>query len=84
MQHSDQQLLEEFMDEDEPWLLVGNPNKDIFLVPQYLARNSGSAYQHMKELMSVREGLHEVMQCYMRQHFADRNWLHEHPGRHSS
>ena len=33
--------------------------------------------------MSLREGLHVLMQCYMRQHFADR-WLHEHPGGHAS
>ena len=25
-----------------------------------------------------------MMQCYMRQHFADRYWLHEHPRRHAS
>ena len=25
-----------------------------------------------------------MMQCYMRQHFADRFWLHEHPGGHAS
>ena len=34
--------------------------------------------------MPLREGLHERMQCYMRQHFAERYWLHEHPRRHSS
>ena len=34
--------------------------------------------------MPLREGHHEMMQCYMRQHFADRYWLHEHPGRHAS
>ena len=27
--------------------------------------------------MSLREGLHVMMQCHMRQHFADRYWLHE-------
>ena len=31
-----------------------------------------SSDQHMKKLKSLREGLHVVMQCYMRQHFADR------------
>ena len=30
--------------------------------------------------MSLREGLLVMMQCYMRQHFADRYWLQEHPG----
>ena len=41
--------------------------------------------QHMKKkLMSLREGPHVMMQCYMLQHFADRFWLHEHPGGHAS
>ena len=43
-----------------------------------------SSGRHMKKLMSLREGLHVMMQCYMRQHFADRYWLHEHPGGRSS
>ena len=47
---------------------------------QYMERHSASSDQHMKKLMSLREGLHVMMQCYMRQHFADRYWLHEHPG----
>ena len=34
--------------------------------------------------MPLREGLHERMQCDMRQHFGERYWLHEHPRRHSS
>ena len=34
--------------------------------------------------MPLREGLHERMQCDMRQHFVERCWLHEHPKRHSS
>ena len=51
---------------------------------QYLARHSVSSYQHMKKLMSLREGLHVTVQCCMRQHFADRYWLHEHPGGHAS
>ena len=51
---------------------------------QYLGRHSVSSDQHIKKLRSLREGLHVVMQCYMRQHFADRYWLHEHPGGHAS
>ena len=43
-----------------------------------------SSDQHMEKLMSLREGLHVMMQCCMRQHFADRYWLHEHPGGHAS
>ena len=38
----------------------------------------------MKKLMSLREALHVMMQCYMRQHYADLYWLHEHPGGHAS
>ena len=43
-----------------------------------------SSDQHIKKLMSLRESLHVMMQCYMRQHFADRHWLHEHPRGHES
>ena len=38
----------------------------------------------MKELTLLREGLHEMRQCYKRQHFAAFSHLHELPGRHSS
>ena len=79
-----QNLLEKFIDENEPWLLIGIPSRDPFLVTQYLERHPLSSDQHMKKLMSFREGLHVLMQCYMRQHFADRCWLHKHPGGHAS
>ena len=79
-----QNLLEEFIDQDEPWLLIGIPSRDSFLLTQYLERHSVSSDQHMKKLMSLREGLHVATQCYMRQHLADRCWLHEHPGGHAS
>ena len=72
------------MDENEPWLLIGIPSRDPFFVTQYLEEHSVSSDQHMKKLMSLREGLHVMMQCYMRQHFADRYWLQEHPGGHAS
>ena len=36
LQPSNQKLLEEFIDENEPWLLIGIPNRDPFLVTQYL------------------------------------------------
>ena len=48
-----------------------------------LEGHSASSDQHMKKL-SLREGLHVMMQCDMRQHFADRYWLHEHPGGYAS
>ena len=54
-----------------PWMMIGIPNRDLF-VTQYLERHSVSSDQHMKKLMSLREGLHVMMQCYMPQLFADR------------
>ena len=80
LQPINQNLLETFLDENETWLL----SRDPFLVTQYLERHSVSSDQHMKQLMSLREGLHVLMQCHMRQHFAVRYWLHEHPGGHAS
>ena len=56
----------------EVLLLIGIPSRDPCLVTQCLERHSVSSDQHMKKLMSLREGLHVMMQCYMRQHFADR------------
>ena len=47
----------------------------------YLERDSASSDQHMKKLMSLREGLYVMMQCYLRQHNAERDWLDEHPGK---
>ena len=78
LQPSNRNLLEELVDENEPWLLFGIPNRDALFVTQYLERHSASSDQHMKKLMSLREGV--MTQCYMRQHFADRYWPHEHPG----
>ena len=80
MQPIHQILLEEIIEENERWLMIGIPSRDPFFLSQYLERHSVSSDQHMKKLMSPREGLHVMMQCYMRQHFADRSWLHEHPG----
>ena len=79
-----QKLLEESIDGNEPWLLIRIPSRDPFFVAQYLEPHSVSSYQHMKKSMSLCEGLHVVMQFYMRQHFADRYWLHPHPGGHAS
>ena len=84
LQSINQNLLKDFIDENEPWLLLGIPSRDPFLVTQHLERHSVSSDQHMKKLMSLREGLHVMMQCYMRQHVADRYWLHEHPRGHAS
>ena len=84
LQPINQNLLEEFIDKNEPWFLEGIPSRDPSLLKKYLARYSVSSDQHMKQLMSFREGLHVMMQCHMRQHFADPYWLHEHPGGHAS
>ena len=43
LQPSNQQILEEFTDENEPWLLIGIPNRDPFFVAQYLERHSVSS-----------------------------------------
>ena len=61
-QPSNQKLLEEFVVENEPWLLIGVPSGDPFFVTQYLERHSVSSDQHMKKLMSIREGLHVMKQ----------------------
>ena len=39
LQPINQNLLEEFIDENEPWLLIGIPSRDPFHVTQYLARH---------------------------------------------
>ena len=51
---------------------------------RYLERDLASSDQHVKELMPLREGLHEMMQCDMRQHFAERYWVHEYLRRRAS
>ena len=80
----DQVLLKESFGETEPWLLLGIQNRDPFFVIQCLERNLWSSHEHMKKFMSLHEGLHVMMQCYKRHYFADRCWLHEHPGGHAS
>ena len=40
LQHSNQKLLEEIIDENEPWLLIGIPSRDPFLVTRYLERHT--------------------------------------------
>ena len=74
LQPINQKLLEEFIDESEPWLLIGIPSRDPFFVTQYLERHSVSSDPHGKECIPQREGLHERMQRDMRQHFAERYW----------
>ena len=45
-----------------------------------LEQRSENSDQHPKKLMSPREGVRVMIQCYERQHSADFCWLHEHPG----
>ena len=71
LQPRNQTMIEDFLDENEPWLLIGIPSIDPFLLTQYLERHSASWDQRVKKLMSLREGLHVMMQCHMRQYFAD-------------
>ena len=74
LQPSNRKLLEESIEEDElQLLLIGIQSRDSFLVIHYV-----------KELTLLREGLHEMMQCYKQQHFAASDDLHEHPRGHSS
>ena len=63
-----------------PWLLVGIPSGDPFLATHYMEKRSESSDQHKKKLMSLREGLRAVIQCYRREHSAHYYRLHEHPG----
>ena len=66
--------------------MVVDRNNQQRSIPRGTIRNrhSASSDQLMKTLMSLREGLHVMVQCDMRQHLADRNWLYEHPGGHAS
>ena len=49
LQPSNQKLLEEFTDENEPWLLIGIPNKDVLLRIQYMEQHVVNSDQHVKE-----------------------------------
>ena len=77
LQPRNRKSLEEFLDENEPWLLIGIPNNDSFRRIQCMEQHFVRTDLNVKELMPLREGLHEMMQCDMRQHFALRWWLHE-------
>ena len=59
--------------------MVVDQNSEQRFVPydKVLGTTSFEFDQHVKELLPLREVLHERMQCDMRQHFADRCWLHE-------
>ena len=63
LQPIDQKLLENFIEENLPWLLVGIPGRDPFLVTHYLEIRSETSHQQRKKLMSLREGLRVMIQC---------------------
>ena len=48
LQPSNRKLLEELIDENEPWLLIGIPSRDAFLMTQYSERHCVSSDQHVK------------------------------------
>ena len=50
LQPINQNLLEEFIDEKEPYLLIGIPSRDPFLVTQCLKRHSVSSMLHATAL----------------------------------
>ena len=52
------------------------------LLEEFMYENVTCSDQYMKKLMSLH--VHVMMQCCMRQHFADRYWLHEPSGGHAS
>ena len=45
-----------------------------------MERHSVSSDQLVKKFMSLSQDLYVTMQRFMRQHFADPYWLHQHPG----
>ena len=63
--------LEKFIDENLQWLLVGILSRDPSFVTHYLEKCFENSHQQKKKLMSLREGLRVMIQCYERQHSAD-------------
>ena len=64
LQPINQKLLEEFVDENEPWLLIGIPSRDPVLVTQYLERHSVTSDQHFvkeKDVTSSRSSCDDAM-----------------------
>ena len=58
---SHKNLLEDFIDENEPrLLLITIPSRDSFLVIRYLERHIVCDDSNVKELKPLREGLHEL------------------------
>ena len=75
LQPSNRKLFEEFIEENEPQLLlIGIPHNDLFLGIQCMEQ----------QFVRIDLNVKEWMPCDMRQHFAERYWLRKHPGRRSS
>ena len=70
-----QNLLEEFVDKNEPWLLIGIPSRDPFLVTQYLERHTENSDQHMKKLVPLRQGLREEIHKNINDLFRERTCM---------
>ena len=54
LQPMNQNLLEEFIDKNELWLLIGTHNSDLFFVTQHLERHSvssGSVYEEIDVIL---------------------------------
>ena len=70
-------MIDSNCDENEPWLPIRIPSRDLFLTIQYLERQLMCDYPNMKEskwqsrlLMLLCEGLCELPATLQRQHFA--------------
>ena len=63
LHYSNRKSLDECIDENEPWLLIGILSKDLFLRIQCMEQHYVGTDLNVKELMPLREGLHEMMQC---------------------
>ena len=84
LQPIDQKSLGKIIEENISQLLIGIPSRDPFFVTHYLEKRSENSDEQRKKVMSLREGLRVMIQCYERQHSADSYWWHEHLGGHAS
>ena len=91
IQPSNQQLSDECIDENKPRLSIRILSGGSFFTIQYLELqfmcddpNMKESRWHSRLFTLFWEDLHELMQCYERQHFVASNDLHQHPRRLSS
>ena len=74
LQSTNHNFLEEFIDDNEPLLLSGISSRGCAREGQI------STWRNWCHFVKV----FVMVQCHMRQHFADRYWLRKHPGGHAS